>query len=271
MRAAARRAVNKPLVILVIDEQQMFIDLLSEKLAADRVRIVGATSIDDGKARLGIDQPHVLILDADLPQAFEVLQAIRAVNSACLIIAITRSKDTRQQLAVLGVDAILSKGEHLNAILGTLQNYAQGALSVRVEQQQQILIVDDDEEMQNCLRKWCKKRGYAASTAGTGRTAVAMMQDDPSIGVALLDINLPDMGGMEVLSTIRSWMHHPQVIIMTAIEDAVIAQRARQLGAFDYLVKPVETHALEQSIVACLAHAEYQRRSWWKRLVFSGS
>jgi DNA-binding NtrC family response regulator len=154
----------------------------------------------------------------------------------------------------------------LNAILESLHNYTHGMVRLPAPREGQILIVDDDEAYRESLCKWCVKRGYPALTASGGSDALRLMKEDPSIDIVLLDIKLPDMGGMEVLATICKWLHHPQVIVMTAIEDSVIAQQARQLGAFDYIVKPAETSVLEQSIVACLAHAEYQRQSWWKRL-----
>jgi DNA-binding NtrC family response regulator len=130
----------------------------------------------------------------------------------------------------------------------------------------QIPIADPQESYRKALNGWLSKHGYSVLAAANGREALTFMEENPSIDVALLEIRLPDMGGMEVLAAISKWLHHPQVIMMTTIEDGVIADHARHLGAFDYLVKPVKMRSLEQSIVACLAHAEYQRQHWWRRL-----
>ena len=258
---------SSTLVVLVVDEQQIFIDLLMERVGDERVRVIGTTSVDEAKARLATDQPNVLILDADMPQALDVIQAVRSAGFVCPVVAITRSDEVRHQLEALSIEAILSKRAHLNVMLRSLRNYTHGTLHLSIQHETQILVVDDDDAFRESLLKWFTNRGYLALTASTGREALKLMEEDLEIDIALLDIQMPDMGGMEVLSTIRTWKHHPQVIMVTAIEDGLIARRAEELGAFDYLVKPVDTSALEQLIVACFAHAEYQRQSWWKRLI----
>jgi len=47
----------------------------------------------------------------------------------------------------------------------------------------------------------------------------------------------------------------------------MIAQQALRLGAFDCLPKPLDLPQLEATVVACLSHNEYRKRSWWKRLI----
>ena len=54
--------------------------------------------------------------------------------------------------------------------------------------------------------------------------------------------------------------------MLGAIHDQEIAQRTLELGAFDYVPKPIDLDALELTIVAGLTHADYRRQSWWRRL-----
>ena len=83
----------------------------------------------------------------------------------------------------------------------------------------------------------------------------------------LLDVFIPDIGGMEVLTEINELSSPPGVILLTALADREIAQDALRLGAFDYILKPADLNQLESIVVACLGHNEYRKRSWWRRLV----
>ena len=93
-----------------------------------------------------------------------------------------------------------------------------------------------------------------------------MLEQDGSIAVVLLDVQIPGRGGIEVLKEISQSKNRPQVIIVTAMVDEQIAMHSRKLGAFDYLLKPIEPEALEGVIIASLSHAAYQRQSLWQRI-----
>lgn len=267
MREAAKRALEKRLVILIVNEQQFLIDLFAEQLGNSQVHVVGATSAEKAKERLWADKPDVLILDADMPDAFDLLQAVRSATAASAVLAITKSHEVRHRLDALGVEMILGNGVHFNALLRSLQNYVNGTLDLPLEQETRILVVDDQNEVRESISGYLANRGHTVLTASTGREALELLEREPPIDLVILDIRISDIGGLEVLAAVKTWRHRPQMIVMTAIDDATIAQHARELGAFDYLVKPIETETLENAIVAGLAHAEYQRQSWWKRLV----
>ena len=95
---------------------------------------------------------------------------------------------------------------------------------------------------------------------------MAALVSDPSIEVVVLDFVLPDVGGMEILKSVSRWQSPPTVIMISALVDGEIAREARALGAFDYMIKPVNLHALEINIVACLARSAYRAQPWWKRV-----
>ena len=97
-----RRAAGQ-LVILIVDEQQVLIDLLVEQLISEQVRVIGATSAHQGKEHFEANNPDVLILDADLPDAFDLLQAVRSADTVCAILAITGSDEVRSRLDALPV------------------------------------------------------------------------------------------------------------------------------------------------------------------------
>ena len=144
-------------------------------------------------------------------------------------------------------------------------NYPQ-QLPFPFDEQPKLLVVDDDRETRFMLAWFFEDRGYAVLTAKTGIEALELIKQEHSIDVILLDVFLPQMGGLEVLSEIQKIKPHPGVIIVSAVADREIAQDAFRLGAFDYILKPFDLGQVESTVVACLGHSEYQRQSWWKRM-----
>ncbi len=109
-------------------------------------------------------------------------------------------------------------------------------------------------------------QGYEVYTAETGTAALEVIGGGAGIDVVLLDVFIPGMGGMEVLGEINRRTPRPSVILLTGLADKKIAQDALRLGAFDYILKPFNLAQVESSVVASLAHGEYLKQSWWKRV-----
>ena len=98
-----------------------------------------------------------------------------------------------------------------------------------------ILIVDDDADMARLLRGLLDSQGYAfIDYVGTGREAIAMAE---RFDVILLDHQLPDVSGVEVVEEIRTRPDPPSVIIVTGHGTEALAATALRRGADDYLVK----------------------------------
>lgn len=100
-----------------------------------------------------------------------------------------------------------------------------------------VLIVDDEPVLCKILSRELSKRGYLCSTALNGHSALTELGAQ-EFDVILLDIKLPDLSGMEVLSNIRSTHSNTVAIMMTAVSSADTVVEAMKLGAADYIVKP---------------------------------
>ncbi len=104
-----------------------------------------------------------------------------------------------------------------------------------------VLVVDDDRSIRRTLEKFLVGEGYDVATAGDGHEA---MRAAPGADVVLLDLGLPGADGFEVLTAIRAEPHPPPVVVITAREDMQSTVRAVQLGAYEYLVKPLDIDRL---------------------------
>ena len=105
------------------------------------------------------------------------------------------------------------------------------------------LLVDDEEEFVTTLAERLELRGIQARTALNGEDALQMIETDPP-RVVILDIMMPGLGGFEVLRRIKA--QHPQisVILLTGRGSTKEGIKGIQLGAFDYLMKPINIEEL---------------------------
>ncbi len=106
-----------------------------------------------------------------------------------------------------------------------------------------ILIVDDEEPFRDMLSSILKPEGYWIETASDGVGAINAVQNT-FFDLVLLDVNMPRVDGVEVLTFIREQFIDTQVIILTGVEDVRIAVECMRLGAYHYLTKPYSADEL---------------------------
>lgn len=101
-----------------------------------------------------------------------------------------------------------------------------------------ILVVDDEEEFLVKLVERLELRGLDVKGALTGEEALDSLEDRP-VDVVVLDVRLPGMDGVQVLNRVKKRHPYTEVVVLTGYASAETAVRVMELGAFDYLVKPV--------------------------------
>ena len=109
------------------------------------------------------------------------------------------------------------------------------------------LIVDDEEEFSKTLAERFRLRGIPAKTAVDGESALNLIEEyHPKI--VILDVMMPGMGGLEVLQRIKE--QHPLIIVilLTGRGSTKDGIKGMQLGAADYLMKPIDIDELIQKI-----------------------
>lgn len=112
-----------------------------------------------------------------------------------------------------------------------------------------ILVVDDEIEVCHVLKEFLDLKGYETHIAVNGSDALSKIKEiDPCI--VLLDIIMPGMGGMDVLKEIKEIDPMIGIIMVTAVADHELALRALELGAYDYITKPLNLDYLELVVLA---------------------
>ena len=128
-----------------------------------------------------------------------------------------------------------------------------------------ILIVDDEINIVTMLKRFFEGRDYLVMTAADGTEAVKQAERQPDI--ILLDINMPNMNGLEVCQRIREYVSCPILFLTARIEDADKV-KGFAVGGDDYIVKPFSVTELEARVAAHLRR-EY-RRNGESRVRFEG-
>ncbi len=112
-----------------------------------------------------------------------------------------------------------------------------------MEKQARIIIVDDDENIRKTMKAILEDEGYIVDVAANGNQAIKMTQER-TYNIALLDIRLPDMEGVELLKLIKDNVPRTRKIMVTgypSMQNAIIALNKNADG---YLIKPVNVEKL---------------------------
>ncbi len=110
-----------------------------------------------------------------------------------------------------------------------------------------ILIIDDDEQVRNAVSRVLRLDGYDVRLAVDGREGLDIIENE-QIDVALVDMHMPRMRGIEVLERVPESAPNTVCIVVTGDGDVSLANQSLELGAFDYLEKP------------CLQNAQFKQK-----------
>ncbi|MBF4987688.1 sigma-54 dependent transcriptional regulator [Methylophilus sp. 14] len=118
--------------------------------------------------------------------------------------------------------------------------------------QHTILAVDDEPHMRRLLEISLRQAGYRALSAGNGREALELIQQQ-QIDLVVSDLHMPGMNGLQLLEALRKQYERLPFIMVTAQGEIKTAVEAMKLGASDYILRPFELETLEIAIQKALA------------------
>src|ERR1051326_4384486 len=134
-----------------------------------------------------------------------------------------------------------------------------------------ILVVDDELGIRQALDRYLKRLGYRVALAENGAAALQRIMHDPPQAM-LCAIRMPQMSGVELVPKALAAAADLAIIMLTAIDDPKTAIECLRLGAYDYLIKPLDLEELDVSLRSALRRRqlEIDRReleSWLAREV----
>ena len=125
---------------------------------------------------------------------------------------------------------------------------------MKTEPRIKVLIAEDEDNLGTLLEQFLTGRGHTVTVVRDGRAALQAARAE-AYDVAILDIVMPEMDGLEVLRCVREEPTPPEVIIITGNGTIETAITAMKLGAYDYLSKPYRMAEIDVLV----------RRAWEKR------
>ncbi len=129
-----------------------------------------------------------------------------------------------------------------------------------MSQSERILLVDDEANIRLTLGAMLTRAGYEVTTASSGAEAIALL-DEQTFDLLLVDLKMPGVDGMQVVTAARARHPDTAIIILTGHGSLETAIEGMRYGIFDYLLKNTEPSKVLERIQAALqAHAAEQRR-----------
>src|SRR3954466_6681176 len=121
-----------------------------------------------------------------------------------------------------------------------------------------LVVVDDEQPILDVVSRFARRAGYETETCSNGREAIALLQTRRA-DLVLVDLRMPDVGGLDVLRAIRDIDPGCQAVLMTGYASVETAVEAIKLGATDYLSKPIDFQRLDQLLVGVRDDLERRR------------
>ena len=274
--------------ILIVDDDPLNVKLLVNKLPKDQYETIlaydGQTAVEKAKA----DMPDLILLDIMMPglDGYEVTKILKRDPDTkdIPIILVTALDGTEDKLKGLeaGADEFLNKPVNTAELMARVKSLLrlklyQDQLKSRSRSQTlvttpqhknqpnmdrvnlpMILIVEDDEKYSDFIQSYLQGEAYQIKVIRSGEETLSRVLKE-KIDIILLDILLPEMDGFEVIRRIRQMEEakNIQIAAITCLEDMENKIKGIDLGADDYLVKPIDKHELRVRVKALIKKKAY--------------
>lgn len=242
--------------ILVVDDQAEIRSALRDFLRRRGFDVLEAANGVEALTQVKEKKPGTVILDLAMPRlgGLDALRRMRDLDPAIRVIVVSGVLDgeARRSALELGAVGVLDKpvlpSDLLNFLGGPRPRPAtadDGAAPAarrptnRRAERARILIVDDDHVVRSAFQDYLLNQGYEVGQAPDADVALRVMAHEP-VDVVLLDFDLPGLNGADALPVIRAAAPGTKVIMVSGSDDPEIIRRVLALGAFDYVLKPVD-------------------------------
>jgi len=277
--------------VLIVDDDPAYRKLLRGRLEHADFTTAEACDGSEAVEILKVESYDVILLDLNMPNmgGYEVLQWIHSSTHTQDINVIVLTADSIRDHVVttltLGAKDFITKSagklELITRVkrlcqIKTLEGNANNKIADKELLQSTVLLVDDNELSTGLTARRIENAGYKVLRASCGQDALSIVQTE-DIKLALLDINMPDISGLEVLNHIRTTKPKEElaIIMVTAIEDPDMVIDCIRAGADDYIMKPFHPAELTARIntilrFSLLLNKEHRRRRQHQELAQLG-
>lgn len=242
--------------VLLVDDEIELLESASRVLARRQLDVVTAPSGERALAILARKRIDLVVLDEKMPglSGTEVFELIGSLYPGMPVIMLTGHGSVQHafHMSKHGVVDYVAKPCDFNDLASKIH----GALQKTPEDQSapsavggpiKVLLIDDEVDFLDALSRVLRRRGVGVRTARSGQAGLEVLEHHP-IDVVILDLKMPGMDGLEVLRRVKATFPPCEVILLSGHPTSANTRAGLQLGAADYLVKPVDNDRLMELI-----------------------
>jgi len=280
--------------ILIVDDEPVNIKVLEAKLPAKEYEVIRAFSGKEALEKVADTAPEVILLDIMMPEmdGYEVTKTLKTdpKTSHIPIIIVTALTETKDKLKALdaGAEEFISKPVNTTELIARIKSMLRlrqyrEQLDIRSQSEESfisppgqgepvradaasphILLVEDNDSDSKLVQSYLHGQPYRVTVAATGEEALLHAERE-KVDLVLLDIMLPGLNGFEVCRSLRKMENgrNIQIVIITCLNDLENKLRGIQLGADDFLIKPINGRELTGRIHILLEKKSYMDSLWF--------
>jgi len=241
--------MEKNAIIMTDDghTREMYYDLLSQK----GYKTLTAPVLNEKTDTLGESPCDLILLDMTTgSHGIEALKKLRErdIKTKIIMISSRDDHDLEWQARLNGAYGILPNEKDPDRLSELFDRVLEIRINTAEGGNDRILIVDDEIKICTMLENYLINHCLSPVIATSGEEGIEkarMMKP----AIVLLDVNMPGMNGLMALRKIKEIDDRIGVIMITGVEDEAIAKEAMKLGAYDYILKPIEFEYLEMCLL----------------------
>lgn len=226
--------MNKPLKVLVVDDDSRMVKTICDILKVKGYTAIQAYSGDEALQKVRENQPDCVLMDIKMPgiDGVESTKMIKAISPDLPVVLMSAyaTEDQTNEAKKQGAYTVLTKPIDVQQVLSFLS---------LLRKEESILVVDDDPAFSRTLRDILQASGYNVDTEADPEKVLGHMERNYKL-VVLLDLNLGSVNGLDVLQAIRAKYPGKPVVLITGYREAMASsiETGLQIGAYACLYKP---------------------------------
>ena len=268
---------EKATVVLMVDDEHDFLDSVAKGLARRGLVVLKAFDGHEALEVLKSEPVDVVVLDVKMPgiDGYNLFYEVHARLPHLPVIMLTGHGTYKMafEMSKHGIFDYLAKPCDVDELATKIHEAHTAAETVQVNEDTEsgiepvtVLVIDDEKDFLMSIQKVLARRGMKVLCADSGRKGIDLLSDQ-AVDVAVVDIRMPGLDGLEVMERIRTVKPGLEVILLTGHATVRTAIEGLQRGAFAYLLKPQDIDELVSKINQAASKKREADRTTIKRKI----
>jgi len=243
--------------ILVVDDEKGVCESIKKPFSYIGFTVFMATTAKKAMSVFKKNKPKIIFLDILMPDAdgLDLLKEFKEADPAPIVVMVTAKGDeeTREKALALGADEFMTKPFSFDDLRGVAMQKIEKLLGKSGDMRRpRVLIVDDEDLARENLKNFISPRyDCDIAEANDGESTIEEVRNRKP-DVILLDVRMPGTSGIDTIGEIKQINPDSRIIVISAWKSPDVAARAMEMGAFDYIDKPVDIKLFQERFESVL-------------------